>query len=99
MDLAMHVLQGQIQGLVKKAERGKLNPSDSRILNDAIRTLSSVQRRSDKEEERKQAEEVKARSSDEISKLSKKELLELVLPLLEDRGVTLDSLKNAAIKE
>jgi predicted metal-dependent hydrolase len=93
MDACLRTLQKQVTSLNNKKKA--LTAAENRILNDAIKTLSSVQRKLNNEGDKSKKDEQAQKSADEISKLSKKQLIELVAPVLNDMGLRIvnDTLK------
>lgn len=100
MRMGLLVLQSQIEGLTQTAKRRKLNGADTRMLNECIRTLHAVQRKESRSEaDRKRENAEKSAVESELKRLPRKELLELILPHLEDLGVDVVNLKFISKKD
>lgn len=100
MKMGMLLLQSQIEKLTKKGKAKALTAVDNKALNDCIRTLHATTKKEYKNEaERKKDQAEKAAVETELKRLSRKDLLELVLPHLEALGVDVVNLKFISKKE
>ena len=81
LDLALLVLQGDIEKLVSKSKRGELTGVQARQLNEHIRTLSSISRReSTKDKLDKEKLEAEEKFKDDLGKLTREQILALIPP-------------------
>jgi hypothetical protein len=87
LDRGAKLLQGQIERLEKMAKKKALSASETRMLNECLRSISSMLRKEQESERlRRKGRDEDAETYEELKKLSKKEILDQVLPILEDLG-------------